>query len=58
MSIEEILHDPRYMWVLIDTIYNAPTLVCRTAEEAVEAAVGGDRYTIKPARIYEREDDK
>ncbi len=54
MSIEDILYDPNYMWVLIDTIYNTPTMVCRNAEEAVEAAIGGDRYTIKPVRIYKK----
>lgn len=56
MNIEDILHDPTFMWVLIDILYNSPTLVCRTAEEALEAVVGSDRYSIKPVKIYTRED--
>lgn len=56
MEIEDILHDPRYMWAVIDTLFNSPCLVCRTAEEAVEATIGSDRYVLKPVLIYEKED--
>ncbi|MBQ6946769.1 MAG: hypothetical protein IJN42_01875 [Clostridia bacterium] len=56
MRVEDILHDSRYMWVLVDTVVGAPVLVCRTVEEAVNLTLGGNRYLISPVRIYEKEE--
>ena len=55
MKIEDVLHNPQYMWAIIDTIFDTPVLICHSAEEAVRVVIGGDRYVIKPVKIYQED---
>ena len=58
MKIEDVLHDPRYRWVAIDTIFNTPVMIYPSVEVAVDRTIGSDRYLLKPVRLYEKKEDK
>jgi len=55
-KIEDLLHDPRYRWVAIDTIYNTPVMIFPSVEVAVDKTIGSDRYLLKPVRLYENKE--
>lgn len=52
---EDVLYDPRYMWVALDDQKGgAPVLVFRTAEEAADALLGTEGIWLRPVAVFER----
>lgn len=52
---EDVLYDPRYMWVALDDQKGGvPVLVFRTAEEAANALLGTEGIWLRPVAVFER----
>ena len=55
IKTEDVLYDPRYMWVVTDDQKGgAPVMVFRTAEEAAETLLGTEDFLLQPVAVFER----